>query len=132
MLTTTRYKTVKDHADVKLEGVDVEIEKADTMISAIAITDKAGNKLLIRVKDYSVSVLVPAPVPTVDRWRLAFSLKGIQVDELYSNDYLALTRWRDLTDGGISDNPPDGTIKKVQVPEETPVNDKHESEPPAF
>jgi hypothetical protein len=135
-MATTRYKTVKDHADVGLVGVRVDIEKTDSSISTITITDlvkgadgKPPAQLVLRVKEYSVAVMVPAPDPTEERFRLAFDLKGLAVDELYATEDLAKLRWQDLT-GTPEAYPPAGAVTKVQVPEGTPVSDKADHLPP--
>lgn len=54
-------KTIKNAADMKLDGVTFDCEFRDKVLSAVTMTDKSGNLVRFVLENYSVRALVPAP-----------------------------------------------------------------------
>jgi len=108
-------KTVKNLSDVSLAGVSVELEKTDGNVTGVIITDGKGGRLVARKTDWGMTVLVPAPPKMVKRHRIEGKLKGIPFREDFEHAHQATQR---LVELGLENDPMEGTIKEVEIPEE--------------
>jgi len=46
-------KTVKTDSEIVLEGIKVDVERQDGVVSAVLLHDKAGNSVAVRLGQYS-------------------------------------------------------------------------------
>jgi hypothetical protein len=90
------FKTIKQASEIKLSGIVAELEKKDGIIAGVTLRDSAGGMLVVKVNNYSVEVLVPAPPKLVRRYRVRGALADVQVDELFEHDFSAKARITEL------------------------------------
>jgi hypothetical protein len=92
------WETVKQVKDAQLEGVTVEIDKADGRFHSVVVTDAKGKKLRVRYESYSMAVEVPAPPKTEKKFVLQGEYKGLKVSETFDSEHAATNRRYDLDD----------------------------------
>lgn len=86
-------KTAKTPAEIKLAGVTIEFERADSQLRAVIIRDTAGGMLRIaKSGSYDMEALIPAPPRLVARYRVRGEVAGVPIDETFAHDYQATAR----------------------------------------
>lgn len=70
------WSKAKTVADIALDGIAFEVEIHDKAIKTVTLTDKNGNKVrFFQPSQYeSLSVLVPSPPQTVEKFKVAGSI----------------------------------------------------------
>lgn len=101
---------VKHNSEVELAGVTVEIDKTDTTLNCITLTDANGNTARIRMSSYSMYLEVPAKPKLVKKFAVKGTFRGIDVNEVFDNQYQAEDRSAEL-DREVE-------VTEVEVPEE--------------
>lgn len=105
------WETVKANKDAAvLDGIEIEIDKSDSSTTAVTMTDKAGNRLRLRMDSYTLRVEVPAKPKTEKMWALRGEFKGLPVDETFESAYRAENRRDELEYGNK-----DMVIEEVDV-----------------
>jgi len=93
------WETVKASKDAVLDGVAIEIDKADSSTTAVIFTDSRGGKLRLRLDSYRICIEVPAKPKTEKKFALKGEFKGLQVNETFDSQYLAENRRDDIDYG---------------------------------
>ena len=121
-----RYVEAKRDSDIKLTGIQAEIEWKGATQKELVLRDAAGNVLKVTGM-YGIEVLVPAPPVFVTRYRVAGSVPGVveAVLEYHDSKSDADARVRAI-DSAI---PVEHSVKVEQVEIEEDEADKH---PPAM
>ncbi len=65
-----KYITTKKPQEIKLEGINIEVEKVNEDISSLKLTDSKGNILKLNRENYygSIQVYIKAPPKLEKRW----------------------------------------------------------------
>ena len=91
-----KLKTVKDAAEVELDGVAVEFTHVDSAITAVTITDQAGRHITIRKGDSygeHLRVLIPEPPKSEERFFVVGRFMGmVDVEEAFEHEHEAKVR----------------------------------------
>ena len=91
-----KFKTTLKESDLKLDGIDVQVELRDSSIGSITFTDKSG-KVIKVIGEYGFKACVKAPPMMVKKWRLSGKFAGmVDVCEDFDNDYDAKDRLREF------------------------------------
>ena len=111
-----KFAAISKNLVPKLKGITIDIDSVNDQPKILTLIDSDGN--LVRVGDLggysSLLITVAAPPKMVKKYKLAGSLKGLAVEELFEEKYLADDRMRELA-GLASDS--DLAITEVEVEE---------------
>lgn len=113
------YTTIKNAAEIQLQGISVELEKRDGSNHSVVLKDSDGGFLKITAS-YGISVLGKAKPVMVKKWRLAGKFAGLlDVSEDFDSDYDAKTRLQEYESKHSGKDSEVGLkIEQVEVPEE--------------
>lgn len=111
-----KWETVKSAKDVVLEGLSFEIDKTDSSLNSVTISDAAGNQFRVRMSSYSMYLEVPAKPKMVEKFAVKGSVLGLDVNEQFDNEYEAGKRKEEL-DGAYGASI---DVCKALVPDEIP------------
>lgn len=93
-----KFKSVKKASELKLDGVDFQIELLDKQLNSVTLTDKSGNVVKFSKHGYSdFAAFVPQPPEMVKKFELRYTLALIgDKTELFDEKYEAESRGREL------------------------------------
>jgi hypothetical protein len=113
------YTTIKNAAEIQLQGISVELEKRDGSNHAIVLRDANGGFLKITAS-YGISVLGPAAPKMVKKFRLSGKFAGlVDVLEDFDSEYDAKAKLDEFKHQHRGDDSEVGLkIEQVEVPEE--------------
>ncbi len=112
MISSSKWTSVKEDADIMLGGVAVELDWTNNSIVGVKLTDESGNALRVTKGDYSeLKVLVPA---TVDKFRLHGVYCGLDIDQIFDDEGSAEDKKSEIT--GLGEEIATLEITKVKVP----------------
>lgn len=110
-----QFITAKKSSDIKLAGIEAELDITDKSVNGVTFTDAEGNVVRVSLRSYSMAVEVPAPPVMVKRYKVAGKLMGLTVNEMFDDAFNAEVRVEELT--RLSTNADLG-VQEVEIPEE--------------
>jgi len=111
------FTSIKNKSEIVLKGVTVEIERHDSVIRAITLTDADGNVLKINHGDYSgLKVMVPTKPKQVEKFAVKGNLLGINVNEQFDDKFEAEQRVNEINRKFDTDV----AVQPVMVDEDVP------------
>ncbi len=94
-----KWKTTKKVSDLKLDGIKFDVEQTDSTITAITMSDPAGNKVHLTLRSYAIEIAIPAPPELEKKHQLSYTLALIgDRSETFDEKHEAEARSRDLVD----------------------------------
>jgi hypothetical protein len=92
------YQTVKHLSDIDLQGVTVDIVRANGSFASVTIRDSHGHELRLASEGGygGLSVQVPKRPDPVTRYFVIGTRDGKEVEERFSEDYSAESRSKSL------------------------------------
>jgi uncharacterized protein YpuA (DUF1002 family) len=81
MLNNIRWSKQKEPGDIPVTGVTVDVEWADSNVTAVTITDEDGNAIRITKAEYSgMQILVPSKIT---KYRLSGVIGDTTFDQTF-------------------------------------------------
>jgi len=113
------WESAKSAKQIVLDGVTVEVDKADSSLVSVTLTDSKGNKVRVRHNSYNMCVEIPAAPKLVDKFVVTGDVVGVPVSEVFDNKYEAENRRDDLVNETRNERAT-VSVEKIQIEEEIP------------
>lgn len=91
------WKTIKASADLKLCGIDIQVDREDRLIKMVTFTDECGNQVRIN-GTYGISVQVPQEPETRKVTHITGTIAGVQIDEIVDGENTSYSEARNRVD----------------------------------
>ena len=112
------WTAVKSAKQINLLGVEVEIDRSENAFRTITFTDPSGNKLRVAHNSYSMTVEVPSPPKTTEKFAVTGEVLGVPISETFDDSYQANSRKQELKSGTREEI--NVRVEPIQVEEEIP------------
>ncbi len=111
------YQTIKSSADLKLDGITIEAEWRDKVLSALTLSDTKGGVIRVVIENYSVRALIPAKPEKKKMHIVTGNVKtlGTAVREEFQESYEATARRDELADSEVVENL-SVAVEEIDVP----------------
>jgi hypothetical protein len=86
------WETAKP-VDLSLDGIKISVERRDTRVESITLTDKAGHTVRLGHRDYQgITLYRPAKAKEVDAFVVKGEVIGLKVSETFETEHEANRR----------------------------------------